>query len=259
MGSDYTILRGAVNWFHERPPGGQARRIGGKRRPGTRSNSMTETNPLVSICMPHWQVKELITLSLRAIPEEIRTASAPLVRLGPGRGAGRRQHAGSIERTTRRNHANEQSHSLSAAGVHLLIVLLILAGDDAGQPLLVAQVPVDGPGDALLEGDGGLPAQLRDDLAGVDGVPAVVAGPVLDVADQGLGLVEPAQDDLDDLEVRLLVAAADVVDLARGGAVPGPARWPCSDRRRRASRGPAGRRRRRAVPCRSGRCGSSAG
>ncbi len=28
---------------------------------------MTDTEPLVSICMPHWQVKELITLSLRAI------------------------------------------------------------------------------------------------------------------------------------------------------------------------------------------------
>lgn len=28
---------------------------------------MTETTPRVTICMPHWQVKELITLSLRAI------------------------------------------------------------------------------------------------------------------------------------------------------------------------------------------------
>lgn len=28
---------------------------------------MTDTHPLVSICMPHWQVRELITLGLRAI------------------------------------------------------------------------------------------------------------------------------------------------------------------------------------------------
>ena len=42
--------------------------------------------------------------------------------------------------------------------VHGGVVLLIRAGDDVGEPLWVAEVPVDGLGDALLEGDGGLPA-----------------------------------------------------------------------------------------------------
>src|SRR5690606_40216999 len=66
-----------------------------------------------------------------------------------------------------------------------------------------------------------MPAELAFDLAGVDGVAAVVAGAVGDEGDElaparsrGAHLVEQVADGLDDLEVRALVAAADVVGLA---------------------------------------------
>ena len=56
----------------------------------------------------------------------------------------------------------------SPAGVHPLTVLLTLAGGDVGKPFLVFEVQIDGLGDALFEGDRGLPVQLGHDLAGVN-------------------------------------------------------------------------------------------
>jgi len=82
------------------------------------------------------------------------------------------------------------SNGVSPVAVHLLVIALILARDDAGQPFFTAQVPVDGPGDALLERDRGLPAQLTDDLAGINGIPAIVPRPVLHVPNQALRLAQ---------------------------------------------------------------------
>ncbi len=67
------------------------------------------------------------------------------------------------------------------------------------------------------------PAEIALDLSGVDGVAAVVAGAVGDEGDEaagvpaegGLELVDEIADELDEVEVGLLVVAADVVGLAK--------------------------------------------
>lgn len=87
----------------------------------------------------------------------------------------------------------------------------------------MGQVPLDGLADAAVEGFGGLPAEFALELARIDGVAPVVAGAVGDVADLlfvGLAVgaraqfVEQRADGVDDLDVGLLVPAADVVGLA---------------------------------------------
>ena len=80
--------------------------------------------------------------------------------------------------------------------------------------LAVGEVPGDRLGDALLERLLRLPAE-RAQLGRVERVAAVVAGAVLDVADQRLVGARQPEDVADDLDVLALVVAADVVDLAR--------------------------------------------
>src|SRR5690606_25409543 len=60
----------------------------------------------------------------------------------------------------------------------------VAAGDNMGHPVRVGKVPVDGFGQAAGKGFHRGPTQLPLDLAGVDGVAAVVAGAVLDGCDQ---------------------------------------------------------------------------
>ena len=89
-------------------------------------------------------------------------------------------------------------------------------------PAGMVEIPAHGLAQAALERLLGPPAELALDLARVDRVASVVAGPVGHVLDQaevralGIGphLVEQGADGLDDLDVRLLVPAADVVGLA---------------------------------------------
>ena len=67
--------------------------------------------------------------------------------------------------------------------IHLLIVVLVLPALHGFQPVLVVQVPLDGLGDPGFEGVLGLPAQFFLYLRGVNGVPAVMALPVLYTGD----------------------------------------------------------------------------
>ncbi len=84
------------------------------------------------------------------------------------------------------------------------------------------EVPLHGLADPGLEGLGGLPPKFTLDLAGVDGIAAVVARPVLHVRDLAFialaigtrtQLVEQGADGLHDLDVGLFVPAAHVVGL----------------------------------------------
>jgi hypothetical protein len=114
--------------------------------------------------------------------------------------------------------------SRAAAGVVLVDPVAVGAALHVGHPVLVGQVPLDGLADAGFEGLGRAPAEFALDLAGVDGVAAVVAGAVGDVGDEaavaagriGLEFVEERTQGVHDLDVGLLVPAAHVVDLARG-------------------------------------------
>ena len=98
--------------------------------------------------------------------------------------------------------------------IHLLVIPLVGSAGDPLHPARVVQVPPDGLLDALLKGVGRGPAKFSGDLGVINGVPPVVAGAVLDVGDEALRLAQGLQDQTDDLDVGLLVVAADVVDLA---------------------------------------------
>ena len=94
------------------------------------------------------------------------------------------------------------------------------AGLHVGHPVGVVQVPLHGFADAGVKRLGGLPAQFAFNLAGVDGIAAVVAGAVFDVGDlaavalpvgAGAQFVEQSAHGVDDVDVGFFVPAAHVV------------------------------------------------
>src|SRR5947207_7449101 len=96
-----------------------------------------------------------------------------------------------------------------------LVVLAELARLDRLPPGAVVAVPVDRALHALVEADPRRPAEAAH-ARRVEGITPVVPGPVVDAPQQrpvGPGQLE---DRLRDLDVLALVAAADVVGLARG-------------------------------------------
>ena len=100
--------------------------------------------------------------------------------------------------------------------------MAVVAAAHPGAPVAVLQVPAQGLLDAAAEIVPRLPAQFPPDLRRVDGIAPVMAGAVLHEADlftvigrTWLKFIQPLADQVDDVEVAPLVAAADVVDLAR--------------------------------------------
>src|SRR6266403_2721327 len=91
-------------------------------------------------------------------------------------------------------------------------------------PGLIIQIPADGFADAALEGVGGRPAEIVLEFGGVNGVAAIMAGPVLDEGDEFAStaaqvrgeLVHKIGDEFNDAEVGPFVMAADVVGFAVG-------------------------------------------
>src|SRR4051794_14787843 len=100
------------------------------------------------------------------------------------------------------------------AAVVALVVLAVLAAADRRPPPLVLAVPVDRLGEPLLEAAARLPAELAH-LVGRQAVATVVPGPVGHVLDQRLVAAGQREDASHHVDVRRLVRAADVVDLAR--------------------------------------------
>ena len=113
--------------------------------------------------------------------------------------------------------------------VHLFVVLLIFAAYDVLPPVLIVEVPLDGLADPVLKLCLRQPAELVVDLRRVDSVTLVVSLSVRNVCDEALRLAQLLQDDLYDLDVCLLVVAADVVDFADFSVQP------CSGPQHRAS------------------------
>src|SRR5436190_833141 len=95
-----------------------------------------------------------------------------------------------------------------------LVVVEVVARADRRPPPLVVPVPVDRQREPVREPRARLPAE-RPHPVGGQRVAAVVAGPVGHVLDQRLVPPRQREDAADELEVRLLVGPADVVDLAR--------------------------------------------
>ena len=77
---------------------------------------------------------------------------------------------------------------LLSVRIHLLIIVLILAGDDGFPPFLVIQIPLNGLLDAVGELGFRQPAQFVVDLGGIDGIAHIMALPVGHIGDQTFGL-----------------------------------------------------------------------
>ena len=110
----------------------------------------------------------------------------------------------------------------SPVSIHLLIVLLVVAGSYVLHPLLVLEVPLDCLADAFVKHCLRLPADLSLDLVRCDGVSTVMTLSVCYVLDKVIRkmsfswirvvklLSEYINDGLNDLDVLLLVVSANV-------------------------------------------------
>src|SRR5690349_6521460 len=101
-----------------------------------------------------------------------------------------------------------------------------LTVQDRFDPLLVIEVPLDSLADALLESVSGHPAEVFLDLAGVNGIAAVLAEPVLYEGNQLAGIatqprrqfVNQITNQFHDAEVGPLVMAANIVSVTHRAA-----------------------------------------
>jgi len=101
------------------------------------------------------------------------------------------------------------------------------AGTHGGDPLGVVQIPAHRVAQAFVKANRLLPAELVLELGAIDGIAAVVAGPVFDVRDKRLelphGLAGLFGDNFDkpvkQPDVLPFVFAADVVGAARGAVL----------------------------------------
>src|SRR5215471_20504464 len=81
-------------------------------------------------------------------------------------------------------------------------------------PILVCTIPLDGGREAGGEVDLGRPLPFLADLGAIHRIAPIVTRAVLHETDQRFGLSEEPQNFPNDFEVRLLMSAADVVNLA---------------------------------------------
>src|SRR5713226_5243775 len=97
------------------------------------------------------------------------------------------------------------------SSVHLLVIGPELAGFDFPPPRGILAVPADRGLQGLAERETLRPSE-RGDLLAVQGIAAVVPRTVRHVPEQRLGLAQQAQDRLGHLNVRPLLADAEIVD-----------------------------------------------
>src|SRR5437667_11916718 len=98
----------------------------------------------------------------------------------------------------------------------------VFAAANVSDPVGVLDIPTNGIAKALIKGNGGLPSEFPFDLGAVDGVAAIVAGAVSDVADERTWLAHHVEQGVRQLQVSALAAAADVVDFADASFRPHP-------------------------------------
>src|SRR5208337_5622360 len=107
-------------------------------------------------------------------------------------------------------------YSLSAIGSDRFSVS---SRADTFNPRKVRLVPVDRFGQSLLEGNSLSPAQFRLGPHAVDGVPAVMAGAVRDMLDEGCRFTGELEHGFGHVDVVPLAAAAEVIDFPRASTV----------------------------------------
>src|SRR5207247_4844696 len=108
---------------------------------------------------------------------------------------------------------------LVPAGVHAIVIGEVGSILDLADPRLIGAVPLDGCSEAGSEIHFGRPAPFATDLRAIDRITAVMTRPILHKLDERFRLVRQTQDLSHDFEVRFLVTATDVVDLAWRTAV----------------------------------------
>src|SRR5438132_730134 len=135
-------------------------------------------------------------------------AAARRCRISSARSSSSRRGTSRRRRSSRRRSARSQPLCVLP-----LVVAAELAGLDRLPPAAVRAVPLDGLAHSLPEVARRPPAELLE-LPGAERVTPVVAGAVLDVAQQRAVRARQLEDELDHLDVLVLVAAADVVGLA---------------------------------------------
>src|SRR5262245_45431027 len=94
------------------------------------------------------------------------------------------------------------------------VILQVFARANAGNPIGMIAIPVYRFPQAAFKRNGWTPAELGFDLAAVDGIAAVVSGPIGDKANQGPRLAHGLQEGVGNLEVGPLAAPADIVYLS---------------------------------------------
>src|SRR5437660_7272360 len=97
--------------------------------------------------------------------------------------------------------AHSNGSALFQLPVLLLVVVQVVLGLDPGDPRGVRLVPGNSIADAAFEGPPRHPAQFAFRLRAVDGVTAIVAGAVFDVADQRPLLAKQVEQGMREVEV----------------------------------------------------------
>ena len=77
----------------------------------------------------------------------------------------------------------------------------------------MVQIPLNGLLDSVLEHGLRKPSELMVDLRRINGISLIMALPIRDMLNQGVGLAEIIQNQLHDVDVVHLVVSANVVDL----------------------------------------------
>src|SRR4051812_17183117 len=146
---------------------------------------------------PHWSSRKVSSRNPRSSPwtsGSMRTSPSRLV-------------------SSRRGITGTSRKAPLAQGppVLALVVLAVLAGADRPPPPLVLAIPLDGPAQALLEEDLGLPAD-RPRPVGGERVAAIVPQAVGDMGDERLVSAREREDRPHDVDVGQLLGPTQVVD-----------------------------------------------
>src|SRR5690554_6474478 len=108
---------------------------------------------------------------------------------------------------------------------------------DTLDPLGVIQIPEDGFANTGFEGFGRRPTQLSFELAGINGITAIMSrsighmGNLLNITaliSSGTQLIKQITDTVNDFQIGFFVPATDVIYLARNTSLQDPARYTTS-------------------------------
>ena len=110
-----------------------------------------------------------------------------------------------------------------SVGIHVIVILLVVARGHIVEPLLIVKIPADGLFDALLELQTGLPSEFPLQLCAVNRIAEIVSGTVGHEGNQvhilaflsAQQTIDGLNHHLDDINVLPLVETTDVIGQSR--------------------------------------------